>query len=170
MEEEEDEGEQQQQHGSQQRLIYKVWAEKTTMNDVLEPLCRRYQANLITGMGFMSITAVVDLLARIRQIGKPGRILYISDYDPAGFGMTIAVARQVEFWAQGEGLDVALTPLVLTAEQVAQFRLPRAPVKSSDRRKAGWVATHGAGAVELDALEALHPGVPVCVQRTGRLA
>ncbi|MBC8447246.1 MAG: hypothetical protein H8D78_05805 [Chloroflexi bacterium] len=141
-----------------QPYLLEVWAEKTTMNDVLEPLCRRYQANLITGMGFMSITAVVDLLERIRQIGKPGRIFYISDYDPAGYGMPIAVARQVEFWAQGEGLDVALTPLVLTADQVAQFRLPRAPVKSSDRRKAGWVATHGAGAVELDALEALYPG------------
>src|SRR5262249_11207487 len=37
--------------------------------------------------------------------------------------------------------------------------LPRTPIKESERRAASFEACHGEGAVELDALEALHPGV-----------
>ena len=55
-------------------------------------------------------------------------------------------------------LDIQLDPLVLTDQQVARYRLPRTPIKDSDNRKNGFEARHGTGAVELDALEALHPG------------
>jgi hypothetical protein len=40
-----------------------IWVEKTTMNDVLEPLCSRYQVNLITGAGELSITADLTPIA-----------------------------------------------------------------------------------------------------------
>ncbi len=70
--------------------------EKSTMDDVLLPICRRYGIDLITGAGFSSITTAVNLLKRIR--GKPVRGFFISDYDPAGTHMPVALARQVEFW------------------------------------------------------------------------
>ncbi len=44
-----------------------VWCEKSTMNDVLAPMCERYGANLQTGMGEMSITAVLALAHRLQQ-------------------------------------------------------------------------------------------------------
>lgn len=138
-----------------------VWCEKTTMNDVLGSLCRLYDANLITGAGEMSITSVVDFMGRVRHAERPARILYISDYDPAGLGMPISVARKIEFFQrhdEADGLDIRLQPVILTAEQVAAYELPRIPVKESDGRKANWEADHGEGQVELDALEALHPG------------
>lgn len=71
-----------------------------------------------------------------------------------------AVARQLEYWAQrfALGSDVALTSLALTKGQVQRWTLPRIPVKDSDTRKAGFEQAYGQGAVELDALEALHPG------------
>lgn len=138
-----------------------VWAEKTTMNDVLVPLCERYRVNLVTGAGEMSITAVMDFMRRVEAADVPARILYISDYDPAGVGMPISVARKIEFFQQDaefRRLDIRLQPICLTQEQVNQYRLPRIPVKDSDKRKPGWEQAHGAGAVELDAMEALHPG------------
>jgi len=147
--------------GNLQPYHLEVWCEKTTMNDVLKPLCGRYGVNLVTGAGEMSITAVVDLLARVREADRPARILYVSDYDPAGLGMPISVARKVEFYQRQNGdggLDIRLQPIVLTADQVGSYDLPRVPVKDSDRRKANWVEHHGKGQVELDALEALHPG------------
>jgi len=52
-----------------------------------------------------------------------------------------------------------LTPLALTRDQVITYHLPRIPIKESDVRKAGFEERYGAGAVELDALEALYPGV-----------
>lgn len=137
-----------------------VWCEKSTMNDVLIPICQRYGAVLVTGVGFMSITAVISLLNRIKNIEKPVQIFYISDFDPSGAKMPIAVARQVEYWLKfyDLDLDVKLTPLVLTKEQVEKYNLPRVPAKDTDSRKKNFESTYGEGAVELDALEALYPG------------
>jgi len=147
--------------GIQQDYHLEIWVEKTTMNDVLEPLCERYNVNLVTGAGEMSITAVVDFMARVRDAQRPARILYISDYDPAGLGMPISVARKIEFFQRrsgdGDG-DIRLLPIALTSEQVRGYNLPRVPVKDEDLRKANWERDHGQGQVELDALEALYPG------------
>jgi hypothetical protein len=138
-----------------------VWVEKSTMDDVLIPLCRELGVNLVTSVGFQSITSVCSLLRRVVEYGKPVRVLYISDFDPAGDKMPAAVARQAEYWlpAYVPNAEVKLTPLALTREQVTGYRLPRIPVKSSDTRKANFERRYGRGAVELDALEALFPGV-----------
>ena len=145
----------------QQDYHIECWVEKTTMNDVLEPLCRRYGVNLVTGAGELSITAVVEFLKRVRRAERPARIIYISDYDPAGLGMPISVARKIEFFQRNDGhhdLDIRLQPIVLTTDQVAAYDLPRVPVKDTDLRKANFEVAHGEGQVELDALEALYPG------------
>ena len=141
-------------------VLVEIWAEKTTMNDVLVPLARRHGANLVTGTGEMSETSTRLLLDRVRAAGTPARILYVSDFDPAGRSMPVAVARKIEFalHRSGEALDVTLDPLVLTEDQCRAYRLPRTPIKESERRGAKFEERFGAGATELDALEALHPG------------
>jgi hypothetical protein len=144
-----------------QPVLIEIWAEKSTMDDILDPLCQRYAINLVTGLGFMSDVSFTRLIKnRIIAADKPCRVLYISDYDPAGAGMPIAAARRIEFksYKATPRPDIKLTPIVLTREQVIQYQLPRMPVKDTDLRKPGWEALHGEGAVELDALEALHPG------------
>ena len=137
-----------------------IWCEKSTMNDVLMPLCRTYGANLQTGLGELSITATLSLVKRLMEVGKPARILYVSDFDPAGQSMPVAVSRKVEYFVRtfGLSLDVRVFPVVLTAEQVHDYQLPRTPIKESERRRAGFEERFGGGAVELDALEALYPG------------
>lgn len=138
-----------------------IWSEKTTMNDVLIPLCRKYHVNFVVGAGELSITLVNEFLTRVRKSKHPARILYIADFDPAGLGMPISVARKIEFFQREGGyedLDIRLQPVVLTKEQIEMYDLPRKPIKDSDRRKATFEAQHGKGHVELDALEALHPG------------
>lgn len=146
---------------NQQLYHLEIWTEKTTMNDVLEPICRETKTNLVTGPGELSITSVVALMARVAQARRPARILYISDFDPAGLGMPISIARKIEFFQRENGrahLDIRLEPIVLTAQQLTHYHLPRVPVKDSDKRKARFEADHGEGQVELDALEALYPG------------
>jgi hypothetical protein len=148
---------------AQQSTLIEVWVEKSTMNDVLEPICRRYGANLVTALGEFSISAVADFLKRVRQANRAARILYISDFDPAGLGMPISVARKIEYcqyrYEQFAELDIRLQPIALDSEQVKRYGLPRVPVKDTDRRKTNFEAAFGAGQVELDALEALYPGV-----------
>jgi hypothetical protein len=151
-----------------QPAVLEVWVEKSTMQDILGPLCEANRVNLVTGVGNQSITATVRLLRRAERHGKAAHVLYISDFDPAGEHMPTAVARQAQFWREQLDIHVPLTldPLVLTREQVERYTLPRVPIKESDRRAAGFEARNGTGAVELDALEALHPGELATLIRT----
>jgi hypothetical protein len=115
----------------------------------------------VPGAGFQSITSAVQLVARrARESGKPVRVLYLSDFDPAGDKMPAAIARQIEFWLPlyVPGAEVKLTPLGLTRAQVVAYALPTIPIKDSDSRKGNFEKKHGGGAVEVDALEALYPG------------
>lgn len=137
-----------------------IWAEKSTMDDILLPIGREHGLNIVTSLGYQSITSIVDMCKRVAQIEKPVRIFYISDFDPSGDNMPVAVARQTEYWLQSYAPDghVKLHPLVLTEEQVDEFQLPRTPIKSTDKRKKQFEDHHGRGATELDALEGLYPG------------
>ncbi len=143
-----------------QRYHTEIWCEKTSVNDILLPLAREFGAVLQTGAGELSISLARLLAKRLQASGKPARIFYISDYDPAGQSMPVAVARKLEFFIRSEGLDIdaRLFPLVLSRDQVQQFGLPRTPIKPTEKRRAAFEKRHGAGAVELDALEALVPG------------
>lgn len=146
-------------YGSQ-RYHLEIWVEKSTMNDVLLPLCQQYGVNLVTGVGEQSITSTVELVQRAVNIGKPVRVFYVSDFDPAGRSMPVAVARKTEFYLKkySPSLDFRLFSVALSQEQCQEFELPRTPIKETERRKDRFEQVHGAGATELDALEALYPG------------
>jgi hypothetical protein len=143
-----------------QPVMIEIWVEKSTMGDVLIPLCQREQVNYVGGAGFESITQTVAFLRRAQQHNKPAHIIYISDFDPGGDAMPVAVARQIQFWLETLEIDVdvSVDPTALTHEQCIEFQLPRMPIKEEDLRKDNFEARYGAGATELDALEALHPG------------
>jgi hypothetical protein len=138
-----------------------IWIEKSTMNEVLLPLGREYGINVASFIGEVSATACKNLVDRAIASGKPVRIAYISDFDPAGLDMPISAAVKIDFFAKKSDadLDIRLEPVALTEEQCIQYQLPRTPIKKTETRLAGFEARYGEGAVELDALEALHPGV-----------
>jgi len=143
-----------------QAFHLELWCEKSTMNDVLEPLCQHYGMNLQTGLGELSITATLALVHRLQEGGRPARIFYVSDFDPAGQSMPVSVSRKVEYFVRTLGLDVDVRvfPVILTLEQVQYYQLPRTPIKDTERRRGGFEDRYGEGAVELDALEALYAG------------
>jgi hypothetical protein len=143
-----------------QDFVVEVWIEKSTQHDWLLPLCKRRRVNLVPGIGEQSETRSRELAFRAAEQKAPVRIIYLSDFDPGGRSMPKAVARKVEFTIVKFGLDVdiELIPLVLTPDQCREYRLPRTPIKETERRKNKFEQTFGVGATELDALEALHPG------------
>lgn len=138
-----------------------VWVEKSTMDDILIPIAKEYRAGLEIASGHFSVTNVFDLYKRIQGLNKPVRLFYIHDHDPAGAKMPTAVARKIEWFIRNRNpdIDFKLFDLVLTPEQVTEYGLPRSPMDRKERYKANFEKKHGEGAVELDALEALHPGV-----------
>ena len=131
-----------------------VWVEKSTMNDILVPLCQSVGVNLVTGVGYMSITAIVALLRRIHRIRKPARVLYVSDFDRAGKAMPKQVSRQAEYWqaTYAPDADIRLQPIVLTQAQIDRYNL--APLNIAEDE--GDEPT--GDVVELDALEGKVPG------------
>ena len=136
-------------------------SEKSTMDDVIIPLCKELGINYAPFTGFASITGAVELLKRTRQANKDCIVFYISDFDPAGSFMPPSVARQLEFWRSRYAPEqhILLMPIVLTLEQVKQYQLPAIPIKDTDLRQNNFLEKNGVkGATELDALEALHPG------------
>jgi hypothetical protein len=145
--------------GVDQHYHVELWAEKTTINDVLARLGRQYGVNTVAGVGDMSATKCFEVVQRIRASGRPARILYISDFDPQGFTMPVSVARKIEFIARDLDLDIQVRPVVLTHDQCVEYRLPRTPIKDSANGKGRFEERFGEGATELDALEALHPGL-----------
>ena len=126
--------------------LLEIWIEKSTADDILVPIARELGIRLVPSSGFQSISNTVKLLQRVRELGKPTRIFYISDYDKAGRTMPVAVARQIEFWLPmyAPRADVKLKPLALTHAQIIEHDLP---LSIDDKKR-----------VELDALEALVPG------------
>jgi hypothetical protein len=146
-----------------QRYHLEIWCEKSTMNDILMPLGERYGINVTTALGEFSYTRCRELVERAKASGKPVRILYISDFDPAGqVVMPVSASRKIEYAIRTDDdasdLDVQVRRIVLTQEQCEEFELPRTPSKDTDRRAAGFEERYGEGVTELDALEALHPG------------
>lgn len=145
---------------ARQPYLVEVWIEKSTLNDILAPLATRLGFNLVPGIGETSEIQVRLAVERAVRAERPMRVLYISDFDPGGRSMPVAFARKLEFALASRGLDLDITaqPIALTPEQCRTYRLPRTPLKESERRAAKFEARFGEGATELDALEALHPG------------
>jgi hypothetical protein len=87
-------------------------------------------------------------------------VLYISDFDPAGRSMPVAVSRKIEFYQRNkyQDIDIQIEQIALTYEQCQEFKLPRTPIKETEKRINKFQSIYGEGATELDALEALHPG------------
>jgi ribosomal protein S27AE len=143
-----------------QRYHIEIFCEKSTQNHILMPLGERFGSNIVTAVGEFSHTRCLELIERARASGRPVRILYISDFDPAGQSMPVSVARKIEFEIRTKApdLDVQVRCVALTYEQCQRYRLPRTPIKDGEKRAAGFEARFGEGATELDALEALHPG------------
>ncbi len=143
-----------------QPFLVEVWVEKSTQNDILVPLAQRLGFNLVSGAGETSEILARQAVERAISDRRPMRILYVSDFDPGGRSMPVALARKIEFWLRAAdlNLDVTLDPIVLTPAQCEQYRLPRTPLKKTERRATKFEMRFGEGATELDALEALHPG------------
>lgn len=104
-----------------QRYHIELWCEKSTISDILQRLADRYGLNVISGPGELSVTACLGAINRALASGRPLRILYVSDFDPGGASMPVAVARKIEFLLHQRGLkdvlDIQVRPVALTFKQ-----------------------------------------------------
>ena len=124
-----------------------VWTESRSIAGVIQADCRRLGVSLYPAGGFASLSLAYQAAEGIRReaSGRPVRIVYIGDYDPAGVLIDQSVIRELR--GHLPDLDIEPVRIAITAEQAE--RLPSKPRKVGDLRRPDIRAT-----VEAEAMPA----------------
>jgi hypothetical protein len=130
-----------------------LWVEKQALAGVLEPVARRFHVTLMVNKGYSSASAMKEsaerLIAASVYGSKPVEVLYLGDHDPSGEDMVRDVYERLSEFGV---VDLEVTKLGLTMEQIRQFDPPPNPAKITDSRAAAYIAKYGEHSWELDAL------------------
>lgn len=111
----------------QQRYRIEVWAEKDTKSRIVRKICADNRLTLVVSKGEFSLSAVSKAVKRAAQYPDITTvILYISDFDPAGQSMPVAVARKFEYVLHSEDAQasIRLYPIILTYDQCIERAFP----------------------------------------------
>lgn len=139
-----------------------VYGEKTSLVDVLTPLCNRYGADLYLPSGEISDTLLYQMARVGAEDGRPMVVFVLADFDPSGSQMAVSIGRKLQAFRDLHfpDLEFELHPVALTEAQVREHKLPSTPLKETERRADGWRAAHGGlEQTEIDALATLKPGI-----------
>ena len=130
-----------------------VWTESRSIAGVVEANCRSLGVSLYPAGGFASLSLAYQAAEGIRRAadGRPVRIVYVGDYDPAG----VLIDRSVMGELRGHlpGLDIEEVRVAITAEQAAE--LPSKPRKAGDKRRPDIASTVEAEAMPAGELRAM---------------
>jgi len=144
------------------RQAYKLVliGEKSSLRTVLQPICRKYEAELILPTGELSTTLLHGIVQRAAADGRSTRVFYLSDFDPSGLHMPVEVARKIQALCdlKFQGLDIELHRCALLAHQVKELGLPETPMKDTERRADKWRERFNCEQTEIDALATLRAG------------
>lgn len=131
-----------------------VWLEKDALSGIFETELRRYGVTLNVGKGYDGWDSIHNAADRYRD-GDGVTVLYFGDLDPSGEDMVRSLRERLAFF----DCYPEIVKCALTRDDVRRYNLPPDFAKTTDTRRAKFVAEHGDIAVELDAL-------PVAVLRS----
>lgn len=131
-----------------------LWCEKDALAGVLQPITQRLHIILMVNRGYSSQSAMREGAERLRHVDADGKeitILYIGDQDPSGEDMVRDVGDRLHLLTN-QNIEIEVTKLAITQDQVAQYNPPPNPAKMSDSRAEGYIARFGQSSYEADAL------------------
>ena len=130
-----------------------VWTESRSIAGVVEDDCRALGVSLYPCGGFASLSLAYQAAEGIRHAagGRPVRIVYVGDYDPAGVLIDRSVIRELR--GHLPNLDIEPVRIAITAEQAAG--LPSMPRKGGDKRRPEIASTVEAEAMPAGELRAM---------------
>lgn len=120
------------QRGQERKLV--LWCEAAGMVPQLERIARDYSVPVYSSGGFDSVTAKHDVAEEFSALGS-AVVLHVGDLDPSGVHMFGSLDEDVRAFLEAMGGSVQFTRLAVTRDHVAEFNLPTAPPKKTDRRK-----------------------------------
>jgi len=118
--------------GQPTRLI--VMCEAAGMVPQLARVAEPYGVPVISSGGFESVTDKHDLALDLADDGRSTEVLHIGDHDPSGAHLFLALAEDVQAFADELGGVVKFTRLAVTPKQIGKLGLATAPPKETDRR------------------------------------
>jgi hypothetical protein len=111
-----------------------VHCEAAGMAPQLQRVAREYCIPVMSGGGFDSVTDKHKFAAQLADHDRPTEVLDITDLDPSGAHMFLAAMEDIKAFTRELGGEVTFTRLTVTREQIAQYDLPTAPPKATDKR------------------------------------
>jgi hypothetical protein len=137
-----------------------VFGEKSSLDDVLGLVARRYGADVYLPTGEISDTLLHTMATVAVDDGRPTRVFCFSDCDPAGWQMPISIARKLQAFAELYDMPpFEVRRVGLTPDHVREYGLPSTPLKATEKRAGRWQAAMGVEQTEIDALASLRPDV-----------
>jgi len=136
-----------------QACFLEVWVEKDALSRVISNVTEPYRVTTCPSRGYSSYTYIKRMAVdeRLSEVAKPIVILDFRDHDPSGLQMTEDL--QTRFNRYGEDLDITVSRIALTIDQVRQYNLIPNPTKKADTRSPTYVTQYGDECWELDAIE-----------------
>lgn len=132
-----------------------IIGEKTTIQNIIEPVALEFCIPLTIGRGYSSLQPRHEMVQRFLKSGKERLVLLVvSDFDPEGEDIPHSFARSLR--DDFELAKVDAIKVALTWDQVQSLKLP--PNNNADKKKDGsryksFVARYGSTVYELEALE-----------------
>lgn len=128
-----------------------VWIEKDALAGVVFPtVVEEYGLELYVTRGFSSVTYLQQAADALELDGRPAFVYVFTDFDPSGLSIADTVRR--ELVGRAPSVEILVERVAVTREQIDLYGLPTRPTKTTDTRSAAFVALHGTGSVELDAI------------------
>ena len=124
-----------------------IWLEKDALAGVVYPVTSMYDVPLMVARGYASLSFLHSAAEYINNLTVPTYIYHLGDYDPSGVNAAEKIDETLRELAPDA--DITFQRLAVTRQQIALWRLPTRPTKTSDTRAKGF----GKTSVELDAIE-----------------
>jgi hypothetical protein len=143
-------------HGFEVRQAshFVIFGEKSSLEEILDPIAAANQADLYLVSGEISDTLIHQIAKDAYEDGRPLVVFTVSDCDPAGYQMPVSIARKLQAFRDlfFPDLRFEVVPVALTPDQVRAFQLPEEPLKKGEKRKDRWKEAFGVEQTEVDAL------------------
>ncbi len=136
-----------------------IFGEKASLEEVLLPIARQYDADLYLPSGEISDTLLWRMAKDGATDGRPLVVFVVADCDPAGYQMAVSIGRKLQAFRDlcFPKLKFEVVPTALTVEQVKELGLPSTPLKETEKRADKWREAFGVEQTEIDALATLRP-------------
>ena len=131
-----------------QEGLVEVWLEKDALSGIFEEVLRPYGVTLNVGRGYDGWDSIHNAAERYQDWGEAVTVLYFGDFDPSGEDMARSLRERLAFFA----VKPEIIKCALTLGDIERYQLPPDFTKTTDTRRAAFVAKWGDVAVELDAL------------------